>query len=46
MRVIEVNPGSSRSGAHVLKLIGEATTSHRVVWHDASSKGLELPELF
>jgi hypothetical protein len=39
MQVLEVNPGSERTGAHILKLIGEATMSHRVSWRDSPASG-------
>eukprot|EP00892_Ulva_mutabilis_P003588 jgi/Ulvmu1/1600/UM111_0028.1 len=32
VQVLEINPGMDRTGATLLKLIGEATQSHRVQW--------------
>jgi hypothetical protein len=39
MRVLEVNPGSTRTGPHILKLLGEATASHRVHWRNNVARG-------
>lgn len=32
IQVLEINPGMDRTGAMLLRLIGEATQSHRVQW--------------
>lgn len=37
--MIEVNPGSWLGGTHLLRLVGEATVSHRVTRSDAVSTG-------
>ena len=37
MSILEVNASSARSGAHLTKLIGEATVSQRVAWRSAAA---------
>ena len=45
MRVIEVNPGAARSGAQITKLLGEATSSHRVQWREGAAPGARAAPL-
>jgi hypothetical protein len=42
MRVLEVNLGSSQTGPQLLKLLGEATASHRVHWRSDAARGTML----